>query len=304
MVKANVDRILEILREKKVISMKSLAAELGIKKEDAEKSAEYLERDGLVKIQHKFPNTMVSLAKDNSFGNTDDSIVPPPEMHKVHKKELAPKQPLFNKKEEKPMQKQPIEPLPLPINIPAQDNFTRPDTRSYPQPKIVQPAPVVEKPKAIQSVQPVKPVWPEKPPTKKVEWPEDTRPKNQVEFNPFSQPKQYSPVRKEIDENPLEPDKPDFDLSAPTPDGKHHVHFRSYDFPLDIKTDIDRINFLLDKINENISKNKYDSLNEIYRLVYDTYSNSTSMSQEERYSVGDKIESAFERIKEIYIRAV
>ena len=64
MVKANVDKIVDILKLKKSASINFLSKEMNVNKNDIEKSAEYLEQDGIVKIEHKFPNTIVTLIKE------------------------------------------------------------------------------------------------------------------------------------------------------------------------------------------------------------------------------------------------
>ncbi|MBN2367418.1 hypothetical protein JXC34_00240, partial [Candidatus Woesearchaeota archaeon] len=64
MVKANVDIILDLLREKKTVSENDIISKLKLPKEDIQKSLDYLEEDGVVKIQHKFPHMMVTLIKD------------------------------------------------------------------------------------------------------------------------------------------------------------------------------------------------------------------------------------------------
>jgi hypothetical protein len=99
MVKANVDKILEVLRERKSASIGELSREIGLRPDDVQKSAEYLEQDGVVKIEHKFPRVMVTLVKD-----TEISSLPPPPT-------LAPTTTVQRRPE--PMQ----EPLPEPIKF-------------------------------------------------------------------------------------------------------------------------------------------------------------------------------------------
>ena len=64
MVQANVDRILEVLRQKNTATVSELSRKLGLKSEDIEKSAEYLEEDGVIKLEHKFPSTYLHLVND------------------------------------------------------------------------------------------------------------------------------------------------------------------------------------------------------------------------------------------------
>ena len=284
--KANVDRILEILRQKKSLNIKDLASQLGIKKEDAEKSAEYLEQDGVVRIEHRFPNTIVALVGDaSSFGNTDSSMMPPLDLQKQQetkeqpagKKPMLPKLSIPKLKQAKPEAKQP---KPEPVN-------------QFPQPSW----PGQKGQKKVE--------WPGLENQKKAEWPEDIKKTVKTEEKKQDVPK--TPKKEEPvilkDENPLEPETPGFYMAPPDPDGEHVYHFEAYyDFPEDIKTDSDKISFLLTEINKKIASRNYDGLNKMYRVLYDIYNNTVSMSPNELYRTAGIIQAVFDKIKNLYMK--
>ena len=54
MLKTNVDEILELLRQNPSMSVQEIAEKLGMTPEIIQQSAEYMEEDGLIKIEYKF----------------------------------------------------------------------------------------------------------------------------------------------------------------------------------------------------------------------------------------------------------
>ena len=237
MVKANVDRILDILKEKKSVSINELAGKLSLPKTDVEKSAEYLEEDGVVKIDHKFPNTYVTLVEKSKKedGKKEEkaeasepvqeepkqSEIPqpsPPPMPLPEKKGpsvdvAAPGMPPPPPPEQtstetpSPAPQSPEQPKPEP-NLP-QEEFQQPGPSS-------QPSLVEEKPKEDKK--------PSKTPFL-IDEPSDTEKKPDLAENVSASLNvmQQSPVQEipqakpDFNQNPIEPEQPKFDMAPPTP---------------------------------------------------------------------------------------
>ena len=108
MVKANVDRILDELKQNKSVSISKLASGLKLKKEDIQKSAEYLEQDGIIKIEHKWPKVVLTLVKDETTQGKEGLPTPPAQEAKEEPKEQL--------KVEQPKQDQPLPPMQAPLN--------------------------------------------------------------------------------------------------------------------------------------------------------------------------------------------
>jgi hypothetical protein len=284
MVKANVDKILDVLRTKKTASLAELSKELLLSKEDLQKSAEYLEEDGVVKIEHKFPNVMVTMIKDPDMGspalpvdnNSELKNIPSPkEMPAVNLRVAQP--PLFHPEESKPSfetRAQPVQPA-----YPGQSQvFT------IQQETVHEPPPIAEKKPDIVI---------------------------RSERTIFENGEQ---------EDPLEQKKPGFNLAAPSPDDKVSIRQErmgesgqtlSYSgefapkieisFPKYVESKVDRIEYMVDMIHSKITKHEYKDLNVLYRQAYDLYKEAENLSPNERYLLGERLNDVFRRLKRIYL---
>ena len=152
MVKANVDKILEYMADKKSVSVSELAKKLSLKKDDVMKSAEYLEQDGVVKLDRKFSKTVLTLAKE----------------------------PEGEKKEDMPQPPSPVPPMPT--QAPQEDTLSTPPVQEQPPQPQQQPA---EQPKWPEPEKPVEPLQEEikpeepslpEPPAKEIKPPEEAEP--------------------------------------------------------------------------------------------------------------------------------
>ncbi len=94
MVKANVDKILDVLRQKKSTSISDLSRILKLKKEDIEKSAEYLEQDGVIKIEHKWPKVFLTLLQETQEPMPLPPTNKPTIQVNMQQQNLQPKKPL------------------------------------------------------------------------------------------------------------------------------------------------------------------------------------------------------------------
>lgn len=191
MVKANVDRILDILRQKNSTSISELSQSLGLKKEDIQKSAEYLEQDGKIKIEHKWPKVVLTLNPESNL--EDQELQPPPlnqppqvqnyqqQLQQPRQVQTPPQQP---QSIQQPITQQPTQPMPQlkpkePLPVPPMQNPLQPQ-----QSQPIQQQPQIQKP----AQQPLKPIQPMAiPPIN-----------NQVPKNPVQSPQ----ITKPINNNP------------------------------------------------------------------------------------------------------
>ena len=228
MVKANVDRILEILQEKKSVSINELAGKLSLPKTDVQKSAEYLEEDGVVKIDHKFPNTYVTLVKKLEKDKKEEKIEAPetvkeepqqPEMSQPEFSQPTPSPPPMPMPEQPgpPVEAAPGIPLPPPPEQKPAEAPTQPQEivvgEKPPTPNIEQetPKPAPEKPKSDKE--------PSKTPFL-IDEPTDKKPNIAETTTSVMQesPLQESAVSQlDRDQNPLEPEQPKFEMAPPSP---------------------------------------------------------------------------------------
>ncbi len=239
MVKANVDRILDILKEKKSVSINELAGKLSLPKTDVEKSAEYLEEDGVVKIDHKFPNTYITLVeKSKKDADKKEEKVEQPEPVKEEPQQADMSQPA-PLPPPTPMPEQPGPSVdvaapgmpPPPEQAPVETPSLVPQAPQAPQPEpnipqeessaavpLSQPPQVKEKPKPE----------PEKKPSKTpflIDEPSDTEKKLDLAENVTASLNvmQQSPVQDisqaqpDFNANPIEPEQPKFDMAPPIP---------------------------------------------------------------------------------------
>lgn len=290
MVKANVDRIIDFLKTKKTASVVEISKVLSIPKEDIQRSTEYLEEDGIVKIDYRLTTPYVTFIKD------PDSAV------KLEEPAAA-AQP---KKDDNPVNgmqdmSKPVMPKGQ-MNQAFNDNSFRPQQESYQN----------QQPAAAQQMQ-----------SQKNEFPFLLDNKDAAPQNMFSQgPDQNADASLRLmdhdkyripDENPLE-EKPRFDLQAPAPDENNKVESkpvlsysdnysekRESNFPNYVQSDIDRIDYLIDFANKKITNHDFKDLNVLYRQIYNIYTDSSDMSANEKYMVGEKLNTVFERIKRTYL---
>lgn len=364
---ANVDRILEILRQKKSTSISSLSKSLNLKKEDIQKSAEYLEQDGIIKIEHKWPQVVLTLSKDNNQELAGQQPLPPPPLN-----------------EPQPVQRQQQKSMP----IPPQNQITSKTPSFQPVSKIQEPQinksqsqNSLNNSKPITSIQPPHQIQQQKPmPVPPLNEDLLQSPTSQPSLNPLTQEQQSqvsqpspnvnpifsTPVSKhqnlppppipknksfqsstinyaeqpmhEIlkskqeevvepnfnsfntqednqEDDPLNPNKPHFNLDVPSP-GDEETKFLSeqipifsnstefssttIDVPSNLGNDMEKIEFLLNKLLQQINNHEYNEINDVYRKVHSIYMESENISPNERYLISQKINDMFERIKHLY----
>ncbi len=327
MVKANVDKILDMLNQKKSISIKELSKALKLNKDDIQKSAEYLEQDGVVKIERKFPKTIVTLVKEVKQSET----MPMPPGAQEQPQQVAEKKPLESKPVQAPVQQpaqetapvQPVQNLqpgqPSPLQVPPKPaEKTKIEVSSTPVQKTEQP----ELPKndpLSQSMQDLNMSVPPKLEQKSVE-----DPMKPMELQPGSSQKPVlqqdteSPkleiaqnkVQPNFDQDPLSQDAPNFNLATPFPSTEKKPVLSYTDqfkanidvkFPDYVKTEAEKIDYLIENINNKFANQDYKNLNVMYRKVYEIHQNSNNLSTNEKYLLGEKLNDLFDKIKQIYL---
>ena len=333
MVMANVDKIIDILNSKNSVSIRELSKTLGINKNDVQKSAEYLEQDGVVKIVRKFSKTVVTLIKKQQ----SEMPVPPPKVEEIKKpSQPAPEltaQPLLKETVAQPVQtpqNQPVQPIPVQVvqstqvqpkstiqntstvqSQPVQQqNIQQPIAQQPIQQPVSQPQPIQqpvsqetglsEKSTLFQAELSEQPNQQEIPPN-------DSQ--TSQEFNNAELQFVHSPDSLQ-DIDPLNPEKPKFDMIPPIPGtAKKPVFNYSHEYapkdeinyPNQVKTDAEKLDFLIDGLNEKLNKKNYSDLNIEYRRAFELYENSVNLSQNEKYLLGEKLSEIFDKIKDIYL---
>lgn len=377
MVKANVDRILDVLRQKKSTSISDLSKSLNLKKEDIQKSAEYLEQDGIIKIEHKWPQVVLTLTKDSSnLTQNQSQPLPLPPLNEPHQttgfQPQKPMTPSFQnqKIQEAPInqnflkQEQPINKLQQPVN----PQNTQPQLKIEPESQFQSQKPVLFQPNK-QFIPPLDENLLQSPnsqptlnPLTQEQQPQLFQPNQNKEINPvFSTPvsknKNLPPppipkkksfqtssinyaeqpiseilkieqdntrIEKPIPEDfgssnseddPLNPEKPHFNLEVPSP-GDEEIKYFNEPTPLFSNTtefstrtievpsngnDMEKIEFLLDKLRTKLNNHDYKEINDFYRKIHSIYTESGNISPNERYLISQKINDMFERIKNLYI---
>jgi hypothetical protein len=311
MVKANVDKILEILNEKKSISVGDLSKKLSIPKEDILQSAEYLEEDGAVRIDRKFPQTFIVLVQKKK----QIEEMPPPPAPKISQKqqdspvELVKSVPLQESNPTIQSQVKEMPPPPIPVNT-AQP-------KPAPEQQINTQMPIAPKSIPLQPAQNQQPVE-----QKPIIEQKDFLIQNSGAENSNNQIITVSSTNEETNkasqiiedysspstpDDPLEIEKPVFDMNAPAPqEGENRIQTRMQDeeenisFSQETDSPTDKIEYTIDMIHNKIREHSYSNLNVLYRQLYNLYQHS-DLSPNERYLLGDKINSVFHMIKKIYL---
>ena len=359
MVKANVDRILDILKEKKSVSINELASKLSLPKTGVEKSAEYLEEDGVVKIDHKFPNTYVTLvekSKKEDGKKEEKAEQPAPVQEESQQVDMSQS---TSTPPPMPMPEQPgpavdvaapgMPPPPPPQQESVETQSPVPESPQLPKPEPnlpqeqsfapVQPTPeqVEEKPKSE----------PEKKPSKTpflIDEPLDKKPDLAENVSASINVMQQSPVQDtvvpqpDLNQNPIEPEQPKFDMAPPTPQAtttnmvpdtmiqpqlpgsniqqpqqkeeqkpstfasqEEFAPKQEFTFPDYADTDVEKIEYLMGQANDKLADNDYQEINILYRAIYDMFSKSEDLSPNERHLLSEKIQDLFQRIKRLYL---
>lgn len=339
MVKANVDKILEYMADKKSVSVSELAKKLSLKKDDVMKSAEYLEQDGVIKLDRKFSKTVLTLVKKPEGEKKLDLPQPPMPQQQPQPETLSkpsvqeqnneiPKwpgaSPPKDQKPEWPGQSQePIEPvqekeLPKPpvqqVKEEPKPELKEEKLKQELKPKLeetkqkvkpaevpnVQEQPVELKEQVEQPIPESKQTPPE--PVQEIEQPEASKidmklPLSNEEKEPFVMPenKEAEPVPEPlVEKKESKPEKP---VLSGTQEFSTDTEIK---YPETSKTDVEKIDFLLDEIDKRILNHKYDNMNQVYRQLYNLYQNG-KLSSNEKYLFSEKINDIFERIKNLHM---
>lgn len=316
MVKANLDRVLDELREKKSISIGELSKKLSLPKDDIKKSVKYLEEEGVIKTEHKLTGTNIVLVKDPYAVNmTDSSSVPPPPPQQPSPQILP-----------TPQQQTPV----TPKMTAQQGTFTEqkiPDTKtqpSTPSDTIIQ-EPEQQRQEQPETIQPAA-----KYESKKkgdlpflIEEPSDKQP-SEVEKSPESvaaslalrqEPEQKLAESTSFEKNPLEAEQPKFEMTAPIPPSEKEKHIvkpslyykdefttgKQYSIPEYAKSAVDKIEYIMDIVNKKIQNSNYKDLNVLYGKIYSLYHEADDLSPNERKIIAEKINDLFHRVKNLYL---
>ena len=353
MVKANVDRILEILQEKKSVSINELASKLSLPKTDVQKSAEYLEEDGVVKIDHKFPNTYVTLvekSKKEDGKKEEKAESPEPVKEEPQQPETTqptPSPPPMPMPEQSgpsvdvaapdmpppPPPEQPSTETPSPQSPKPEPNFPQEESPTLSQ--LSQPTPIEEKPKQE----------PDKKPSKTpflIDELVDTEKKPDLAENVSASLNvmQQSPVQDtaepqpDLNQNPIEPEQPKFDMAPPTPQATtsniapesmmqpqlpgssiqqpeqkpstfasqgDFVPKKEFTFPDYADTDVEKLEYLMEQAHDKLTNKDFQGINVIYRAIYGMFTKSKDLSPNERHLLSERIQELFQRIKRLYL---
>jgi len=351
MVKANVDKILEYMQNKKAVSVSELAKKLSLKKDDVMKSAEYLEQDGVIKLDRKFSKTILTLLKKpegEKKSNLPQPPVPPMPQQQPQPETLS-KPPVQEKNNEMPKwpepssskdqklewpgqeqnpveQKAPEEPPKPPETEEQKEKPPVQEVKEEPKPELkeenlkqelkpkleetkqkVKPAEVPSKEEPVPVKQPVdqlpkevKEIPPE--PVQEIEQHESPKPDMEIPLSNDEKEPFIMPENKEAESIP----EPVVEKKEPIPEkpvlsGIQEISTEpELAYPETAKTDVEKIDFLLDEIDKRITSHKYDNLNQAYRQLYDLYQKG-KLSPNERYLFSEKINDIFERIKNLHM---
>ncbi|NTV22856.1 MAG: hypothetical protein HGA85_00585 [Nanoarchaeota archaeon] len=328
MVKANVDMILDVLRQKKSVSVGDLSRQLTLPKDDIMKSAEYLEEDGVIKIENKFPNTFLTFVKEPDIASSGVPLPMPPRPQPAQRPDLP-------AKPQGPSTA--IGPPPMPPQ-----NFQQPQLgQGLPPPpqsgqQGLPPPPVQAATVNIYTQQPISsqpmqqqtaPRFQESAPS---QFPGNTfsaspmQQQNQIQSSQFSGSDSniFRPAGQQQDKNPLD-DGVTFDMAVPLPGSSPTMvvdqsatsptstfstdtssllsQTKDFMYPSYVQTEMEKLDFHIDELNKKITNHEYKNMNVAYRDLYMMFHGSTGLSPNERYLVGEKINELFMRIKRIYL---
>jgi hypothetical protein len=336
MVKANVDRILEYLKTKNSATTGELAKKLSLPKGDVEKSAEYLEEDGVVKIEHKFPNTYVTLVKEKPKEDDSGELPPPPKPDEGQEQsqpnqqaEQPPNQPSFLKPEQpQPIQQpqQPEKTSEILTQEPQTQQSTSPVQNLSPQPdndlntkqeEFPFNPPDQEKQTQTNSQDQTKQTLQQPPVQQQQNYPfltaepEEKKQENEnVLQSPAVTEEPQATDSYSGEEDPMDPSAPKFEMNAPPPESETNFSQDTYEeqkvskreekFPDYAESPVDKIEFMVNEINNKLEEHDYKNINVMYKKLYDMYQEE-NLSPNERYIVGEKIEELFQRVKRIYL---
>jgi hypothetical protein len=113
------------------------------------------------------------------------------------------------------------------------------------------------------------------------------------------------------DSDPLDA-SPHFDMRAPEPmkskpfaytepDSSQQVSSSIIEYPPYLRTDSERVSYILDQLSQKINSRDFSNLVSYYRTLYNLYNESDALGQNERNSFGEKIHEIFDRIKNVYL---
>jgi hypothetical protein len=267
MVQANVDRIIDFLKTKRTASVAELSKVLNIPKENVQKSLEYLEEDGVLKIDFKFTTPYVTFLKEpNSQG-----IVPAMKL-------------------EEPKDRVKITPAPP---IPPKPEHTFFLNESQNESKLNEQKPIPPMPPTVLSTGTgvsSSATFMQMPP----ETAEEEK-KSIPDVNPFD-------VKPEFD---LSTPMPETENSKPIlkPVLGYNAEYseqKEVNFPEYVTSDLEKLDFMIDEANKKITSYQYKDLNMTYRNIYSIFKDA-ELTPNERYLIGSKVNELFQRIKRVYL---
>jgi hypothetical protein len=264
MVQANVDKIIDFLKTKKTVSLPEMSKALGIPKEDIQKSVEYLEEDGVLKMDYKFTTPYITFLKDPFFKGD----IPAMKLEEPKEKPKAPENIPVQKPEQnfflnEPANYQKITPLAPPPekNLSASMTFMQMPSDEANNEIKEQKAPVPD-------------------------------------INPFDVKPSFDLNAPMPEGERLEQTKPAFKpVLGYTEDYSEEKETR---FPEYVSSDLDKLDFEIDEANKKISNYQYKGMNVTYRRIFNLYRDA-NLSPNEKYLMGSKVNELFQRIKRIYL---
>ncbi|MEM3374823.1 MAG: hypothetical protein QXE31_06465 [Candidatus Woesearchaeota archaeon] len=320
MVKANVDLILDYLKFKKSASVPEIAKATKINQEDIKKSVEFLEEDGVVKIDYNLTTPIVYLIEKKDKIEESNVDISKNKVEEVKIKEMPSPQ---------------IKEINLVINEPKNDNkILNKSTENQPNINIILPninnIPYnnVQKQETMFSSVSNETINRENNEQNNIQRINfgiaNIQNDNILSHSNIAEKKEFN-SEIIIDKDPFI-NKPDFDLSPPIlednikkenkivssniktleqePKLKSALFYTSekeIDMPEYLEKDSEKIDFLIEFGIKKIENYDYKDLNVIYRKAYNLFRLSNDLSPNERFLLSERLNDLFNRIKRIYM---
>jgi uncharacterized FlaG/YvyC family protein len=328
MVNGNVDKITNFLREKKTSTPGDISKALALPKKEIQSSLDQLAKEGKIKLDKKLTGVKVSLM------DASPAIVPlPPQAPQIipeppkpvqsnQPQSIPPSLPDKATPSQPPLPDKPALEIPPPTQSPFPDKpIEAPPLPSQPLPdkpigEAPPPAPnapdqkvMIGTPNKVAKSEKPEPTVPEM--KKPDDYPfllGDNKQQEIKEVKP--RPVENKPT---LDHNPLESHSPRFDMAAPDPEMEGPISLKPVEtysgddkdkvetYPEEVRTSVDKIEFLMDKLEEKLRTSDYKDLNLVYRKIHKIYQESDELSPNERHILVKRINELFDRVKTIYL---
>ncbi len=294
MVQANVDRIIEFLKTKKSASIPDISRFLGIPKDDVQKSVEYLEEDGVLKMSYKFTTPYATFLKE-PFSQANVPTLKLEEPRQNIKPEIA--QNVMQKKPEQAfsLKEPPKDQKTNFLTEPSNDQKTNPlmpppeKTLSASTAFMQFPTEEIKKKEEKTAIPDTNPL--ETKPSFDLETPVTT-PSTAVQVTtPDLAPE---PAPELASEQPKQFFKPTLEYND------EYSEIKEENYPEYASSEIDKLDFMIDETIKKITHYEFKDLNVDYRKIYNLYMDA-DLTPNERSLIGNKVNDLFMRIKRIYL---